>query len=134
MSEEIPKGTRTILLVDDEDAILNDGRDILSSLGYIVFVAKGGKDAVRIYKKNKGKIDLVILDMIMPGMDCMDTFKAMREINPDLKVMISSGCIMDYKVDETTEKGFEGFIQKPFRLKELSRKIREILDKKIVRA
>ena len=128
--EELLKGTGTVLLVDDEDIIIDVGQEILKALGYKVLVARGGKEAIDVYKANKDRIDMVILDMIMPGMGGGETYDRMKEINPDIKVLLSSGYSIDGQATGILERGCDGFIQKPFTMKELSGKIRKVIEKK----
>jgi len=122
------KGTETVLLVDDEDMIIDVGEGFLKNLGYNVLLARSGKEAIEIYEKNKDKIDIVILDMIMPEMGGRETYDRMKEINPDIKVLLSSGYSINGQASEILERGCDGFIQKPFNMKELSQGVREILD------
>ncbi len=123
------KGSETILLVDDEDMIIDVTQDILKLFGYNVLTAKGGKEAIRAYKKKQDKIDMVILDMIMPGMNGGEVYDKLKEINPDIKVLLSSGYSLNGQAAEILERGCNGFIQKPFNSTDISKKIREILDK-----
>jgi len=125
----IIEGTGIILLVDDEEMVLGVGAQLLNNLGYTALEAKGGREAVEIYKANKDKIDMVILDMIMPGVGGGEAYDRMKEINPTIKVLLSSGYSIDGQATEILERGCDGFIQKPFNMKQLSRSIREILDK-----
>ncbi|MBW2311522.1 MAG: PAS domain S-box protein [Deltaproteobacteria bacterium] len=129
VSEKILKGKETILLVDDEEMILKIGRDLLNAMDYKVFTARSGREAVELYKGQKDSIDLVILDMIMPEMGGGQVYDRMKEINPDLKVLLSSGYSIDGQAHEIMERGCDGFIQKPFNLTKLSAKIRDILEK-----
>jgi two-component system cell cycle sensor histidine kinase/response regulator CckA len=125
---ELVLGNETILLVDDEDMIIEVGQAMLEKLGYNVIVAKDGMKAVETVKQSNIEISLVILDMIMPGMDGGEIFDLIREINPELPVMLASGYSINGKATRIMEKGCKGFIQKPFNLYELSQKIRSILD------
>jgi PAS domain S-box-containing protein len=125
---EILIGTQTILLVDDEDMILDVGEEMLRKLGYTVMLAKSGNEAVKAYKKHKDEIDLIILDMIMPDISGSEAYDIMKEINPKTKVLLSSGYSVTGEAKEILERGCNGFIQKPFNLTTLSRKIGEILD------
>lgn len=131
---ETPKhlsmGTETILLVDDEDIITDAMVELLEQIGYKVFWARNGKEAISIYKNNKNTIHLVILDIIMPDILGGETFDRLREINPDIKVLLSSGSSLDDQASDIMDRGCNGFIQKPFNIKELSIIIREILDAK----
>jgi len=127
---EVLDGKKTILLVDDEDVIIDVCKEILKALGYKVLIASGGIKALEIYKKNKDKINIVILDMIMPGVGGGEAYDRMKEINPDIKVLLSSGYSIDGQAADILKRGCNGFIQKPFNMKQLAEKIREILDKK----
>jgi two-component system cell cycle sensor histidine kinase/response regulator CckA len=128
-SDTINKGTESILLVDDEEMILEVGQELLKALGYQVRTARSGSEAVDLFKEQKESIDLVILDMIMPGMGGGDAYDRLKEISPDLKALLSSGYSLDGQAHDIMERGCNGFIQKPFNLTELSAKIREILQK-----
>ncbi len=116
-----------ILTIDDEKNTSKLYKDLLEYLGYIVFTANGGQEGLDIYIENQEKISLVIMDMLMPGLSGSDTFDMLREINPNIKVIISSGCCLT-DVNNIMKNGYNGFIQKPFLLEDLSRKIREILN------
>jgi len=130
MPREVLKGIEMVLLVDDEDSIVDVGEKILHMMGYQVLSARSGKEAVELYQKNQARIDIVVLDMIMPEMGGEETYDKLKEINPKAKVLLSSGYSIDGKAKEILERGCDGFIQKPFTVEELSQKIREILDKK----
>ena len=129
-AEQIVKGTGTILLVDDEERVLDISVEMLEQLGYTVLKARGGREAVEIYKGNKDKIDLVILDMIMPRMGGGEVYDRIKEFNPNVKVLLSSGYSIDSQAKEILKQGCDSFIQKPFRMNELSEKVRKILSKK----
>lgn len=125
---EITKGTETILLTDDEENILEVSQDILEAMGYRVFTAGDGNEAIEVYKKNRNDIDIVLLDIVMPNMGGGKVYDRMKEINPDIKVLLLSGYSIDGEARKILERGCNGFIQKPFDIKELSAKLREILD------
>ncbi|MFC1813339.1 PAS domain S-box protein [Thermodesulfobacteriota bacterium] len=125
---EVLQGTETVLLVDDEDMIIEVGRGIIESLGYEVLIAKGGKEAIEIYQKNRDRIDMVILDMIMPELGGGEVYDRLKKVNPDIKVLLSSGYSINGEATEILERGCDGFIQKPFNMETLSKKIRGILD------
>jgi PAS domain S-box-containing protein len=129
--DKIIKGTETVLMVDDEEHIMDVGVNMLKSLGYTVFEARSAAEAIEIYKEKYDQIDMVILDMIMPGISGGEAYDRMREINPNITVLLSSGYSIDGQAEEIMKRGCNGFIQKPFNVKELSQKIREILDKSI---
>jgi nitrogen-specific signal transduction histidine kinase/CheY-like chemotaxis protein len=127
--QPVPRGTETILFVDDEDMILDVGRELLKRMGYRVLVAQCGKEAIEFYQENKSEIDMVILDMVMPEMSGGATFDKLREINPALKVLLASGYSVDGQAARILKRGCDGFIQKPFNVKELSQRIRQVLKK-----
>ena len=126
-SKRIVNGRGTILLVDDEQMVLGAGSKILKRLGYTVLEASGGNEAIEIYEDNKEKIDLVILDMIMPGIGGGKVFDRIKEINPGVRVLLSSGYSIDGQATEILRRGCEDFIQKPFSINKLSEKICEFL-------
>ncbi len=107
--------------------ILSVGKDLLQGLGYRVILARGGMEAIRFFRAHAPEIDLVILDMIMPGMGGRETFEGIREIEPEARVLLASGYDMHGQALRLMERGCSGFIQKPFSMQDLSRKIREIL-------
>ena len=123
-------GFETVLFVDDEEMITEIGENLLKWLGYKVFIAGTGKEAIEIYEENKGQIDIVLLDMIMPDMSGSEVYDRMKEINPKVKVLLSSGYSTDGQATEILNRGCMDFIQKPFKMKELSQKLRRILDEK----
>jgi two-component system, cell cycle sensor histidine kinase and response regulator CckA len=127
-SAKLLKGNETILLVDDEETVLDVGIEILHWLGYTAFPARSGNDAISILKEKDAKFDLVILDMIMPEMGGGKTFDLIKQFQPDLKVLLSSGYSISGEARQIMNRGCNGFIQKPFDIKALSCKIREILE------
>ncbi len=130
LSEEIVMGNETVLLVDDENMVIEGCREMLTKMGYNVTIARNGKDAIEIYKENQDKIDMVIIDMIMPGLSGGETYDRLKEMNPDINVLLSSGHTINGQATEILKRGCNGFIQKPFNINMLSMKLREILDQK----
>ncbi|MBW1846848.1 MAG: PAS domain S-box protein, partial [Deltaproteobacteria bacterium] len=128
--EKIIKGSETILFIDDEQRIIDAGKEMLEIIGYKVLLAASGKAAIETYRKNGKIIDLVILDMILPEMDGSKIYDRLKDINPNVKVLLSSGFTQNGQATEILDKGCNGFIQKPFTLEQLSQKISEILNKK----
>ena len=126
---EILKGSETVLLVDDEQMVIDVGAPMLEGLGYKVMAASSGRAALEIYQEEMEEIGVVILDMIMPEMNGGETYDRLKEMNPRIKVLLSSGYSINGKAQDILERGCDGFIQKPFSLNELSQKLREILDK-----
>ncbi len=125
---EVPGGSETILLIDDEEMILDVARQMLLSLGYNVLTADSGGPALEIYSKDHARIDLVILDMIMPLMSGSKVFEGLKEIDPAVRVLLSSGYSINGQAMDILARGCRGFIQKPFTIMELALKIREILN------
>jgi CheY-like chemotaxis protein len=127
-SREVLKGKGGILLVDDEQMIIDVGKQLVEKLGYRVITAKSGKEAIDVYNEKRNDIDIVILDMIMPGMGGGETYDRLKETNPDIKVLLSSGYSINGQAREILDRGCNGFIQKPFNMKEISHKIKGILE------
>ena len=127
LNREALKGSETVLLIDDEDIIIDIGEQILERLGYRALMARSGKEAIEIYQANKNEINIVILDMIMPDMGGGETYDRLKKINPEIRVLLSSGYSIDGQASEIMNRGCNGFIQKPFNVEQLSRKIRDIL-------
>ena len=126
--DEVPIGEETILLVDDEEVVLEVCAEMLRTMGYKVFMAGSGKDAVEIYKENKDNINIVILDMIMPDISGRETYERIKEINPKVKVILSSGYSVNGEASKILDRGCDGFLQKPFNLKQLNQSIKEVLN------
>ena len=121
------RGTETVLLVDDEQIVLDVGKPMLERLGYQVLSAAGGREAIEVYHRQKGKIDLVILDLIMPDLAGGAVFDRLKEIDPEVKVLLASGYSREGQAERILRRGCKGFIQKPFSMEKLSEKIRDIL-------
>ena len=126
--DEVMKGTETILLVDDEERVLDAARTMLEHLGYTVLVADRGEAAWALYQDNQDRIDLVILDIIMPDTGGGEVYDRIKALNPDVKVILSSGYSFNDKASEILERGANSFIQKPYGIKDLSHKVREVID------
>jgi CheY-like chemotaxis protein len=126
--DELMTGTETILLVDDEEPVLDAATAMLEHLGYTVLVAEGGDPALTSYQENKDGIGLVILDMVMPDIGGGELYDRIKALNPEVKAILSSGYSIDGKASEILERGVNAFIQKPFSITDLSRKIREVID------
>ncbi len=125
--EMLSTGSENILLVDDELSNVAPTKELLEQLGYRIMAVGSGQEAITIYTEKWRNIDLVILDMIMPGISGGKTFDALLEINPAVKVILSSGYSVDGEAQHILNRGCKGFIQKPFRILALSKKIRETL-------
>ena len=123
----IQEGTGTILLVDDESVVLEVGEQFLIHLGYTVFTAGTGAEAVEIVLQHAGNIDLLILDMAMPCMSGSETFDEIKKIKADMKILLMSGYNRNGEAQRIMDRGCNGFIRKPFSLEQLSHKIASIL-------
>ena len=121
------KGAGVILLIDDEEDVRSVCKDILNALGYDVITATDGKDGIQKYIENKEKITAVILDMIMPRMGGNEVYKTLKDLNPHVKVIISSGFSQEgyAGIDKLIKDGALGFIQKPFTLNTLKAVLRQ---------
>ncbi len=127
--KELLNGKETVLLVDDEEMVIEVGQAMLEKLGYQVSVARSGEEACEIVEDSGKEIDLVILDLIMPGIDGGQTFDRIREVQPNMPVILSSGYSVSGQATEIMSRGCNGFLQKPFDMYKFSQKIRTILDK-----
>jgi two-component system, cell cycle sensor histidine kinase and response regulator CckA len=125
---DLAAGRETILLVDDEKVIVAVNQPMLEELGYTVLTAEGGRQAIEVFDANEDGIDMVILDMIMPDLGGGAVFDHLKSVRPDIKVLLSTGYSISGQAEEIMARGCAGFIQKPFDIRVLSRKIREILD------
>ena len=126
-NEEVQQGSGTILLIDDEDMILDVGQAMLTTLGYQAIIANGGREGLRLLATSDFTFDLVIVDLIMPGLDGGKVFDQIRSRYPDLPVVLCSGYSINGQATAIMARGCNGFIQKPFNIKELSRLLQEIL-------
>ena len=128
--EIIQKGKGTILFVEDEKWVIDVTKEMLEKMGYECFTAENGNDAVCLFKEKASEIDVVILDMIMPGLGGGETFDKLKEIDADVKVILSSGYGLDGEVSKILKKGCFDFIQKPFKMDALSKKVKAAMEKK----
>lgn len=121
-------GSERILLIDDEEMVAEVCAELLKELGYQVLIARSGEEGLERYASRQESVDLVILDMTMPGMNGGETFDHLRAMDPELKVLLSSGYSLNHQAEKIMARGCNGFIQKPFSLSELSLKIRATLE------
>lgn len=126
--EQLLMRHKTILLVDDEELVLEVSQEMLKAMDYDALTAKGGEEAMEVYKKCRDTIDLVLLDMVMPDMGGSKVYDRLKEMNPDVKVLLSSGYSINGEATEIMARGCNGFIQKPFNFKDLSQEIKKILN------
>ncbi len=119
---------KTILLIDDEETVINISEMMLVRLGYRVLKAHSGHEGLKLYKKNKSAIDLIISDLEMPEMNGKEVMDKLREIDPQIKVVLSSGGLTEAEEKNVINKGFNGFIKKPYKMNTLCKKMAEIIN------
>ena len=132
--QDLPGGSETILIVDDQETIWDFLIEALQMLGYSVLLAENGADAVEIYEANPGAVDLVLMDMIMPKLGGSQAFGKIREIDPQAKILLSSGFVNEEDIQHLLKQGACGFLSKPHRLPVVVKAIRDALDGKSVSA
>ena len=126
---EIPRGTETVLIIDDEEIPLNLLRDVLRSLGYTTLPASSGEEGIEILRYAPEKVDLVVVDRIMPGMNGIETLARLRAIRPTLRTILCSGTSEAGGTPSGAVPGeFDDFLQKPYERETLARKVRSVLD------
>lgn len=121
------KGTGTILVIDDEEAVVTVCRPILEWMGYRVLEARSGQEAIDVVKTFDGDIDLAMLDIFLPGMSGETIYPLLMKARPDLKVLVFSGYTIEGPVQKILDAGAQGFIQKPFTMADLSEKLKKTL-------
>ena len=126
--DKIKPGAETILLVDDDEMVIDVSQQLLEKLGYTVLTANNGHEALEIYQKHYNEISLVIIDMIMPDLNGGETYDELKNINPKIKALLSSGYSIDGLAQDIINRGCNGFIQKPFNINKLSCKVRDIIE------
>jgi two-component system, cell cycle sensor histidine kinase and response regulator CckA len=118
---------KTILVVDDEEIIAEMAADMLQSIGFFVITASNGIEALDIYKEKMNQIDLVLLDLIMPEMDGSTCFNNLKLLNPNIKVIISSGIDAHKNKTELIKLGVKGYLEKPYSLKKISKTLEKVM-------
>jgi signal transduction histidine kinase len=127
---KIERGSETILLVDDEPAILKVSAALLRRIGYTVLTASSGREATTVFAEQSAEVDLVILDMIMPGSGARGVLAELQKMDPEVTVLLCSGYGPDQETEYLLGRGCVGFIQKPFDLEAASHQIRNALDRR----
>jgi nitrogen-specific signal transduction histidine kinase len=125
---DIPSGSgEMILLVEDEPSVLEINKTMLEQIGYKVLTSRNGQEALKIYEKYLDRIKLVLTDMVMPEMGGMELFYALKEKNPDVKVIIMTGYPLESESQDLLSKGIVDWIQKPFSLPQLAKLLKKVL-------
>ena len=123
-----PGGSETILLVDDEEFLCDMGSQILTRAGYTVLTTTNARDALDLYRNQRSDISLVLLDLIMPEMGGKECFQELVNIDPKVKVILSSGFLSDGTTEEATVLGVRGLVEKPYNMRQILGLVREVLD------
>lgn len=124
---KMEQGERHILVVDDDEVVRGLSKKFLTALGYQVSSAGDGLEGVIIFYRKMENISLVLLDIVMPKMDGLAAFKRMRELNPEIPILLCSGFSPPDTLDELLEQGKTGFLPKPYSLKQLSTKVSQLI-------
>jgi two-component system cell cycle sensor histidine kinase/response regulator CckA len=123
----VSEGSQTILIVDDEEMVRSIATQMLEKLGYQVVAAASGAEAIEEFERDAGRFDLVILDMVMPGINGSEVFDKIKALDSSIKCILSSGYSRDSQADAIMKRGCDAFIQKPFRLQDLSHLITSLI-------
>ena len=126
--DEPVRGQGLVLVVDDEEMIRVTAREILQLCGYTVLLAEDGVEAIEVFRQHQQEIAAVLLDMVMPRMSGRETYLALRQVAPEVKVLLSSGFRQDERVEEVLRLGIRGFVQKPYALRELAAAIHQVIE------
>jgi len=124
----LTENSKTVLIIDDEIILIKICAMMLKLLGHNVFKANSGSEGLNIFEAYKNRIDLVICDMHMPNMDGQEVVDRLRKIDHNIKILLSSGGLTDSEEKEVINRGFKGFIKKPYNIDILSEKMAEILN------
>jgi DNA-binding response OmpR family regulator len=122
------RGTEAILLVEDDGMVSDLTKRFLERSGYTVLTAANGKEALNLYEKERDRISLVILDLIMPEMGGKECLEALRRIDPNVKILITSGYPVNGPTREAIDSAARGFVGKPYNMNEIVRAVRDVLD------
>ncbi len=124
------KEKRTALIVDDEEIVLDIESFMLAKIGFNSLKASNSVEACRLYEDKKEHIDIVVLNMFMPDEKGANTYKRLKRMNPEIRVLTSSGLEKDRDIDDILNDGQNGFIKKPFKFDEFTFNINTILSVK----
>ncbi|MHB9139831.1 MAG: response regulator, partial [Victivallaceae bacterium] len=126
-AEELARGSGLILIIDDEEAIRITASKMLETVGYDTICAVDGVSGCELYKSRQTEIKAVLLDMVMPGISGLETYQKLREINPNVKVLMTSGYANDARMHKALASGADNFVKKPFSLAKLSIRMKEVV-------
>ncbi len=125
----VPRGSGTLLFVEDEESLRKPACHFLEDLGYTVIRAKDGQEAQELFELHAQEIDLVLLDLVLPYKNGLELFESFRERVPDLKVLVMSGFIQDDRISKMLSLGARGFLKKPYTLEKLGMRVHVALAK-----
>jgi CheY-like chemotaxis protein len=128
-SQEMKGGTETILIAEDDPAVRKLQKSILERYGYTTIEAGNGEEAVRQFQENRERIDLIVMDVVMPRKNGKEVYDEVRSMDPDMKVLFASGYTGDVVLDKGVEDTAVDFIRKPIMPAEFLKKVREVLDR-----
>jgi len=124
----IVTGNGRILVIDDETALLHIARGMLEACGYEVLCAQGGETGIELYRREHERIQAVLLDLSMPGMSGLEVLERIRKIDPGVRALLSSGFMEERDRQKAAALGLKQFIQKPYRIEELSIKMKKVIE------
>jgi CheY-like chemotaxis protein len=127
MADAAWQGQGVILLVDDEETVRKVGSQMLERAGFKVLLAMDGRDALNVFRSQPEDITCVLLDLTMPNMDGEETFRELRALKDNVRVILSSGYNEQEAINRFTHSGLAGFIQKPYQYASLMHKLRQVL-------
>jgi PAS domain S-box-containing protein len=122
------KGSGTVLVVDDEEDVRSVAEDLLRNMGFEVACAADGREALQLFVERPGEFRAVLMDLTMPNMNGVETFRELRRVDPKVRVVLTSGYNEQDAVHDFTGKGLAAFVQKPFQLEDLRQAIRKALE------
>ena len=122
------RGSGTVLIVDDEETIRISAQRMIERAGFSVLTASGGREAIRLFREHQNEVSCVLLDLTMPDLDGAETFRELRGIRPDVRVILTSGYSEEAATERFAGQGLAGFIQKPYQLDTLVVRIQDTLD------
>jgi CheY-like chemotaxis protein len=128
VAEEVAGGDETIFIIEDEEFLVEYLENLLKGKGYEILIARDGESAINLYKEQKENIDLVLSDLGLPRLSGRDVFLHLKEINPDVKLVVASGYIEPEIKAEMSRSGAKDFLQKPYQPGSILKCIRKVLD------
>jgi DNA-binding response OmpR family regulator len=129
ITEDPPGGTETILVVEDEELLLDLLKTIFETRGYRVLIARDGLEALDVYEQRGKEIDIILMDIGLPKLNGWEVLQKMKEMNSKVRVILASGYIDSHSKSEILKAGAKYFIQKPYMLKEVLQRVREVIDR-----